>query len=93
MMIVRMRSRNKSDARARSARSFFDATGFLTVIDEDPGCWRIIAPSAPGQPQREYLFFPASGHWRRPDKNRSIGAGGARALIAEIQGEAAKPAG
>ncbi len=80
----------KNDARARAARSFFVSAG-LAIDDADAVRWTIVAAAAPGAPARAYSFFPQSGHFRRPDG--STGAGGARALIAEIRGGDAKPAG
>lgn len=82
----------KNDARQRAARGFFEKAG-LAVYDDDPACWKVVVPAMPGTPQRDFLFFPGSGHWRRP--NGTPGYGGAAALLVEIgplPGDPPKPA-
>ena len=70
------------DARATAALSIFRPAGLMVEVIDDLH-WRIMPP--PTQlldADRSYLFWPATGYWRRPDG--SHGGGGARKLIEDI---------
>ena len=57
------------DARATAALSLFRPAG-LTIEVIDDLHWRIMPSTAPIQlleADRSYLFWPATGYWRRPD--------------------------
>ena len=58
--------------RAAAALSLFKREGLpVEVLDELH--WRIMPAFAPIQPlalDRGYLFWPATGYWRRPDGRR-----------------------
>ncbi len=72
------------DARATAALSLFRPAG-LTVEVLDELHWRIMPPTALTQLLEgdcSYLFWPATGYWRRPDG--SHGGGGARRLIEDM---------
>ena len=73
------------DARAEAAFGLFRRAG-LTVEVIDELHWRIMPPIAPTQLMEgdcSYLFWPATGLWRRPDS--SHGGGGARRLIEDMR--------
>ncbi len=73
------------DARAVAALGLFSRAG-LTVEAVDRLHWRIMPSTALTQlleADRSYLFWPATGYWRRPDG--SHGGGGARKLIDDIR--------
>jgi hypothetical protein len=76
------------DARAAAALSLFKREGLpVEVLDELH--WRIMPAFAviqPLAPDRGYLFWPATGYWRRP----SHGGGGK--LIEEMRCASSKPA-
>jgi hypothetical protein len=80
------------DARAAAALSLFKREGLpVEVLDELH--WRIMPAIAPIQPlalDRGYLFWPATGYWRRPDG--SHGGGGAWKLIEEMRRASSRPA-
>jgi hypothetical protein len=71
------------DARAAAALSLVKREALpVEVLDELH--WRImpaIAFNEPLAPDRGYLFWPATGYWRRP----SHGGGGAGKLIEEMR--------
>jgi hypothetical protein len=72
------------DARATAALGLFHRAG-LTVEVIDDLHWRIMPSTALIQlleADRSYLFWPATGYWRRPDG--SHGGGGAVKLIEDI---------
>ena len=71
------------DARSAAARLFRRAGLTVEVLDELH--WRIMPAIAPIQPlalDRGYLFWPATGYWRRPDG--SLEGGGAGKPIEEM---------
>ena len=73
------------DARSAAALGLFRRAG-LTVEVLDELHWRIMSAIALVQPlalDRGYLFWPATGYWRRPDG--SHGGGGAGKLIEEMR--------
>jgi hypothetical protein len=71
--------------RAAAALGLFRRAGLpVEVLDELH--WRIMSVILlvqPLAPDRGYLFWPATGYWRRPDG--SHGGGGARKLIEEMR--------
>jgi hypothetical protein len=67
-------------ARAAASLGLFKRAG-LSVDFSDAVQWHVMP--APSETDRVYLFWPASGNWKRPDG--SLGAGGARKLIEEIR--------
>jgi hypothetical protein len=67
-------------ARAAASLGLLKRAG-LSVDFSDAVQWRVMP--APSETDRIYLFWPASGNWKRPDG--SPGAGGARKLIEEIR--------
>jgi hypothetical protein len=70
------------DARAAAALSLFKREGLpVEVLDELH--WRIMPAIQPLALDRGYLFWPATGYWRRPDG--SHGGGGAWKLIEEMR--------
>ena len=73
------------DARATAALSLFRPAGLaIEVIDEIH--WRIMPPTALTQLLEAdcgYLFWPATGLWKRPDG--SHGGGGAGKLIEDMR--------
>ena len=78
------------DARAAAALSLFKREGLpVEVLDELH--WRIMPAIAPIQPlalDRGYLFWPATGYWRRPDGSH----GGGGKLIEEMRCASSGPA-
>ena len=78
-----------SDARAKAARYFFAKAG-LTVEPVDDHQWRVstglgeLLHGEASSPRPVFLFWPATGFWRRPDG--TAGGGGPRALIKAIRG-------
>jgi hypothetical protein len=80
------------DARATAALGLFHRFG-LTVEAIDDLHWRIMPSTALMQlleADRSYLFWPATGYWRRPDG--SNGGGGARKLIEDMRRAFPSPA-
>ena len=73
------------DTRAAAALSLFKREGLpVEVLDELH--WRIMPVISLVQlldADRGYLFWPATGYWRRPDG--SHGGGGAWKLIEEMR--------
>jgi hypothetical protein len=73
------------DARATAALGLFRRAGLtIEVIDELH--WQImpvISLVQVSDADRGYLFWPATGLWRRPDG--SHGGGGARRLIEDMR--------
>jgi len=62
----------KENPQATAARTLLDYAKLpIEIIDEH--CWRVEG----------YLFWPATGLWRRPDG--SAGGGGAGKLIADLR--------
>jgi len=77
------------DARATAALSLFRPAG-LTIEVIDDLHWRIMLPATQLlDPDRSYLFWPATGYWRRSDG--SHGGGGARRLIEDMRRAASSP--
>ncbi len=78
------------DARATAALGLFRQAGLtIEVIDELH--WRIMPAISLVQlldADRGYLFWPATGYWRRPDG--SHGGGGARRLIEDMRQAASR---
>jgi hypothetical protein len=71
------------DTRAAAALGLFRRAG-LTVEFLDELHWRITtALVQPSETDRDYLFWPATGYWRRPDG--SNGGGGPVKLIEDIR--------
>jgi hypothetical protein len=73
------------DARATAALGLFRRAG-LTIEVLDELHWRIMPSMALIQlveADRCYLFWPATGYWRRPDG--SHGGGGAGKLIEDMR--------
>jgi hypothetical protein len=65
--------------KAAAARGLF-VRAELTVNEDDPDCWQVrdgVQPSA-----QWYLFWPATGTFRRPDGATSYGPS---TLVAEIR--------
>ncbi len=73
------------DARAAAAFGILHRAG-LTVEALDHLHWRVLPVVALIQPveaDKGYLFWPATGYWRRPDG--SFGAGGPVRLIDDMR--------
>ena len=60
----RDREQRLLDARAKAARNLLTAAA-LTVNEDDPLCWRVRDGDQASAPW--YLFWPATGHFRRED--------------------------
>lgn len=93
MQIGRMRKPpgRLMDARATAALGLFRRAD-LTVEVLDELHWRIMPSTALNQlleADRSYLFWPATGYWKRPDGSQ--GGGGARRLIEDMRRAAASP--
>ena len=77
-------------ARAMAALGLFSRAG-LTVEVVDELHWRIVPSTGPTrrlEADRSYLFWPATGYWRRPDG--SHGGGGAGKLIDDMRRAASR---
>jgi hypothetical protein len=80
------------DAPSAAALDLFRRAG-LTVEVLDELHWRIMRVISLVQPlalDRGYLFWPATGYWRRPDG--SHGGGGVGKLIEEMRRASSGPA-
>jgi hypothetical protein len=74
-----------SDARAKAALSLFEGAGLvIDLLDDHHWCiMPAVALIQPPDDAYKYLYWPATGYWKRPDG--SPGAGGALRLIREVQ--------
>ena len=73
------RKDDEHDHKADAARGLFKRAE-LVVDESDAACWKV---SGGGQPSAQpYLFWPATGTFRRPDGTRGYGPA---VLISEIR--------